>query len=219
MNTKSLALALVALAFPFVAHAATWSTTDKWGSYTLGSYTIYNDVWGSGANSQTLYVNTSSSSAPNFWATTTQSGGGIKSYPNGSKTINKSVTSISSLHGNATEHGGASGTLAYDWAWDCWIPTEVMIWNNWVGSVAPWGTLYQSNVSIGGRTWNVYKPGGPWSFLATSKFSSGTVDLAATFKWLVNGGHLSNGTVGKCQYGVEITSGSGTWTVDSMSVY
>jgi hypothetical protein len=216
---RTLAAPAALLLTSFTVRASTWSTSAQYGSYQLGSYTIYNDVWGSGAASQTLYVNTASSSAPNFWVNTTQSGGGIKSYPNGSKTINKSITSISSLHGSHKHSISASGTLAYDWAYDCWVPSEVMVWTQWTSNVGPWGSWYAGNVSIGGRTWNVYKPGGPWSFLATSQYSSGTTDLAAIFKWLVNGGHLPNGTVGQCQYGVEITSGSGWWTVNSMSIY
>ena len=217
---KLLAAATAAVALPLALSAGTWSSSGQWAQYTLGSYTIYNDVWGSGAGPQTLYVNTSSSSSPNFWVHSQQSGGGIKSYPNGSKTINKSITSISSLHGyHSHSNSLSSGTLAHDWAYDCWVPSEVMVWTRWTSNVGPWGSLYQSNVSIGGRTWNVYKPGGPWSFLATSQYNSGTTDLASIFKWLVNGGHLSNGTVGQCQYGVEITSGTGWWTVNSMSIY
>ena len=187
----------------------------------MGSYTIYNDIWGSGAGPQTLYVDTNSSSAPHFWVYSQQPNtGGIKSYPNASRTINKAILSISSLHGSYNHSNSpVSGTQAYDWAFDCWVPSEVMVWTTWTSNVGPWGSLYRSNVSIGGRTWNVYQPGGPWSFLATSQSSSGTVDLAAIFKWLVNNGKLGNGNVGQCQYGVEITSGYGWWTVNSCSVY
>ena len=194
---KLLAVVGAAAAIPFVGHASTWSTTAQYGQYSFSNgYTVYNDVWGGGAGPQTLYVNTSSASAPNFWAYSSQSGSGIKSYPNAGKHINQSVTSLSSLHGYHNESASySSGTFAYDWAYDCWIPSEVMVWTNWTSNVGPWGSLYQSNVSIGGRTWNVYKPGGPWSFLATTKYTSGTTDLASIFKWLVNGGHLSNGTV------------------------
>jgi hypothetical protein len=212
----TLALALAAVALTTSVSAATWSTSDQWGSYVLGSYTIYNDIWGSGAGPQTLYVNTDSSSAPNFWAYSQQPNtGGIKSYPNASKTINLPINSISSLTGTFNTSGG---TGQYDWAFDCWVPSEVMIWTKWTSGVGPWGTLYQNNVSIGGTTYNVYQPGGPWSFLRTSQASSGSVDLAAIFKWLVNNGKLGNGTVGQCQFGVEITSGTGTWTVNSCSI-
>lgn len=215
-NLRWFAATLAAAAFSVIVSAATWSTSAQWGSYTLGSYTIYNDIWGSGAGPQTLYVDTNSASAPHFWAVSNQPNtGGVKSYPNASKTINKAILSISSLTGNFNVSGG---TGSYDWAFDCWVPSEVMVWTKWAGSVGPWGSLYQSNVSIGGVTYNVYQPGGPWSFLRTSQTSSGSANLAAIFKWLVNGGHLSNGTVGQCQYGVEITSGNSTWTVNSCSI-
>lgn len=211
-----LATASAVAALSGIASATTWSTSAQWGSFTLGSYTIYNDIWGSGAGPQTLYVDSTSASAPHFWAVSNQPNtGGIKSYPNASKTINKTITSISSLTGKFNVSGG---TGAYDWAFDCWVPSEVMVWTKWAGAVGPWGSLYQSNVSIGGVTYNVYQPGGPWSFLRTSQTSSGSANLAAIFKWLVNNGHLSNGTVGQCQYGVEITSGNSTWTVNSCSV-
>lgn len=213
---RMLAVAVSVAALSVTASAATWSTSAQWGSYQLGSYTIYNDIWGSGAGPQTLYVDTNSSSAPHFWAVSNQPNtGGIKSYPNASKTINKAINSISSLTGTYNVSGG---TGAYDWAFDCWVPSEVMVWTKWTSNVGPWGTLYRSNVSIGGRTWNVYQPGGPWSFLATSQSSSGSVNLAAIFKWLVSNGKLPNGTVGQCQYGVEITSGNSTWTVNSCSI-
>lgn len=217
-NTRlhCLALALAAGALPLALHATTESTSAQYGEITLGSYTIYNDVWGSGAGPQTLYVNSNSGSAPNFWAVSNQPNtGGVKSYPDAGKTINKSITSLSSLTGTFSTSGG---TGAYDWAFDCWVPSEVMVWTKWTSNVGPWGTLYQSNVSIGGATYNVYEPGGPWSFLRTSQTSSGSANLAAIFKWLVTNGHLSNGTVGQCQYGVEITSGNSTWTVNSCSI-
>ena len=215
-RTRCLALVLAIAALPLVARATTWSTSAQWGSFTLGSYTIYNDIWGSGAGPQTLFVDSNSASAPHFWAQSNQPNTGcIKSYPNASKTINKSINSISSLTGRWSTSGG---TGAYDWAWDCWVPSEVMVWTKWTSNVGPWGSLYQSNVSIGGTTYNVYQPGGPWSFLRTSQSSSSSVNLAAIFKWLVNNGKLPNGTVGQVQFGVEITSGNSTWTVNSCSV-
>jgi hypothetical protein len=209
------ALAIAALAG--TAQASTWSTTAQYGQYSFGNgYTVNNDIWGSGAGPQTLYVDTTSGSAPHFWAASQQPNtGGIKSYPHMAKTINISINSLSSLTGTYSVSGG---TGAYDWAFDCWVPSEVMVWTKWAGAVGPWGTLYQSNVSIGGHTYNVYQPGGPWSFLRTSQSSSSSDNLAAIFKWLVSHGKLGNGTVGSCQYGVEITSGSSTWTVNSSSI-
>jgi len=213
-NTKlTLAALLAAAVLPATLSAATWSTTAQYGSYQLGSYNINNDVWGSGAAPETLYVNTSSSSAPNFWATTSQTGGGIKSYPHAAKNLNQTMSSASET--GKWSQSGTTGT--YDYAFDIWLPSEVMVWTQWGGGAGPWGSLYQSNVSIGGTTYNVYKPGGPWSFLKTSQASSGSVNLGAIYKWLVSNGHLANGTVGSVQYGVEITSGNSTWKINSCS--
>src|SRR5690349_8301969 len=39
------------------ASAATWSSSDKWASWSNGGYTIRNDVWGSGAGPQSIWAN------------------------------------------------------------------------------------------------------------------------------------------------------------------
>lgn len=220
MKQNKLIVCIVSLlaALPLAASAYTWSTTAQYGQYSFGNgYIVNNDIWGPGAGSQTLYVDTASGSAPHFWVNSNQPyTSGVKTYPHMGKTINKSITSISSLNGHFNVSGGTGN---FEWAWDCWVPSEVMVWDKWAGAVGPWGSLYQSNVYIGGVHYNVYKPGGYWSFLRVYQTTSGTDNLAALFKWLVNGGHLSNGTVGSCQFGPEITSGNATWTVNSCSVY
>ncbi len=208
-----MAVALGAAILPLAVSAGTWSTTAQYGTYTLGNYVIANDVWGSGAQSQTLYVNTSSASAPNFWVNTTQTGGGVKSYPHAQRNLNQSMKTASE-----TGHWSNSGTTGcYDYAFDVWLPSEIMVWTQWGGGAGPWGSLYQSNVSIGGTTYNVYQPGGYWSFLKTSQASSGSCNLGAIYQWLVNNNKLGNNTVGSVQYGVEITNGSGWWTINSCS--
>jgi hypothetical protein len=53
--------------------------------------------------------------------------------------------------------------------------------------------------------------------MKTSQSSSGSCNLGAIYQWLANGGHLGNGTVGSVQYGVEITNGNSTWTINSCS--
>ncbi|HLX69012.1 MAG TPA: hypothetical protein VKV04_05220 [Verrucomicrobiae bacterium] len=221
-RTPPIVLIATLAALPLTGLASTWSTTAQFGQYNFssGGYSVNNDVWGSGAGAQTLYVNTSSGSAPNFWVFSQQPNtGGIKSYPHMAKTINVAINSLSSLTGSYNVANSlSSGTDEHDWAFDCWVPSEVMVWTKWTSGVGPWGTLFQSNVSIGGHSYNVYQPGGPWSFLRTSQSSASSDNLAAVFKWLVSNHHLSNGTVGSCQYGVEITSGVGWWTVNSSSI-
>ena len=170
-------------ALPLTGLASTWSTTAQYGQYNFSTgYAVNNDVWGSGAGAQTLYVNTSSGSAPNFWVYSQQPNtGGIKSYPHMARNINVSINSLSSLTGSySVGNSLSSGTDEHDWAFDCWVPSEVMVWTKWTSGVGPWGSLYQSNVSIGGHSYNVYQPGGPWSFLRTSQ-SSGSSDNLAGF--------------------------------------
>jgi len=203
------------LVLPLAASAATWTTSAQYGEYNFGNgYTVNNDCWGSGHATQTLTVDTASGSAPHFWALGNQpvGSGNVKTYPSARLNIGKTVTSLTKLLGNWST-GTSAGT--YDFAFDCWIPSEVMVWTQWSGQ-KPNGSLYQSNVSIGGVTYNAYH-GSYWSFLRTSQSSSGSADLAAIMKWLVNGGHLANGTVGSCQYGAEIVVGNGTWVVHSCS--
>jgi hypothetical protein len=218
VRTTLLVIAAIAL-MPFAAPAATWSTTAKFGQYNFSTgYAVNNDVWGSGAGSQTLFVDTASGNAPHFWVTANHphGSGNIKSYPDARRSINKTVTSLGRLVGQFSVSSPANGVSVYDWAFDCWIPSEVMVWTKWDRQGVN-GSLYQSNVSISGVTYNVYH-GSYWTFRRTSQTSSGSADLAAIFKWLVNGGRLANGTVGSCQFGVEIVDGNATFTVNSCSI-
>jgi hypothetical protein len=201
-------------ALPLTTPAAVWTTTGQFGQYTFSTgYAVNNDCWGSGYGPQTLSVDTASGSAPHFWAASNQSGSSVKTYPDARLNINKSITSLTKLVGDFNT-GSTQG--ACDFAFDCWVPSEVMVWTQWSGGAHPNGTLYQSNVSISGVSYNVYH-GSYWSFLRVNQTTSGSADLAGVFKWLVNNGHLANGTVGSCQYGIEIISGNSTWTVHSCS--
>src|SRR3954465_2944941 len=74
------------------AQAATWSSSDKWASWSNGGYTLYNDVWGSGAGPQTIWANPSSNWG--VWSNQPNTGR-IKSYPNATKWIGKPINSLS----------------------------------------------------------------------------------------------------------------------------
>jgi hypothetical protein len=164
-----------------------------------------------------LNVDTTTGNSPKFWVTGNQphGSGNIKTYPDARLTIGKTVSALTKLVGNFTTTAPASGVSVYDAAFDCWIPSEVMVWTKWDRQGVS-GSLYQSNVTISGVTYNVYH-GSYWTFTRTSQTQNGSADLAAIFKWLVNGGHLANGTVGSCQYGYEIVDGNTTWTVNSIN--
>ncbi|MEV6419485.1 hypothetical protein [Streptomyces sp. NPDC051662] len=205
------------------AHAAIWSSSDQWGSYTTSDgYTLYNNIWGSGAGSQTIWANSSSNWG--VWAAHPNTGG-IKSYPNAKKVINKPLDSLSSLRSNY--HVSVPSSGAYNTSYDIWdtdYDYEVMLWVNHNGAVGPLGTS-QGTATLGGHTWNVYKGnnGGNevFSFLRTSDSTSGTVDILPILRWIKNTkGWWGNETIGDVQFGYEITSSSGglDFTTNSFSV-
>lgn len=221
-----LACCLLAPAF---AHAATWTSSDKWATWSNGGYYIENDVWGSNPGPQVIWANSYSSWG--VWANHT--GGGIKSYPNVDKSVNIKVLSLKNASSsfNATT---ASGSV-YDLAYDIWLNNsqyEVMIWTNW-SNTKPIAASYDAsgnaiptvyNASIGGRTYNVYirwnGSNAVISFLATSKTNSATIDIKSVLRWINSKGWYNNPTLSKIQFGWELIttpSGGGNYQINSYS--
>ncbi|WP_427165776.1 glycoside hydrolase family 12 protein [Streptomyces sp. C1-1] len=204
------------------ASAAVWNSCDQWASTTLNGYTLYNDIWGSGAGSQCIWANSGTNWG--VWADHPNTGG-IKSYPNAKKVINKSITSLGSLSSgyNVTVPSSGAYETAYD-IWDTNYKYEIMLWMNKTGAVGPLGTS-QGTVTLGGHTWTVYKGNNGsndvFSFVRTSNSSSGTVNVLPILKWIKDTkGWFGNVTIGDLQFGFEITSSSGglNFTVNSESV-
>jgi hypothetical protein len=204
------------------ASAAVWNTCDQWGNTTLNGYTLYNNIWGSGAGSQCIWANSGTNWGVNANHPNT---GGIKSYPNSKKVINKSITSLGSLSSSYNVSVPSSG--AYNTSYDIWdtdYDYEIMLWVNKTGAVGPLGTS-QGNVTLGGHTWTVYKgtngANQVFSFVRTSNSTSGTVNILPILKWIKDTkGWFGNVTIGDFQFGFEITSSSGglNFTVNSESV-
>ncbi|WP_329125918.1 GH12 family glycosyl hydrolase domain-containing protein [Streptomyces sp. NBC_01465] len=194
------------------AQAAVWSSSDQWGNYTTSDgYTVYNNIWGSGAGSQTVWANSASNWG--VWADHPATGG-IKSYPDAKKVINKSISSLSSLKSsyNVTVPSSGAYNTSYD-IWDSGHANEIMLWVNYNGAVGPLGTSV-GNVTLGAHTWTVYVgsngANNVYSFLRTSDSSSGTVDILAVLKWMKDTkGYIGNATIGDVQFGYEITSSAG----------
>ncbi|MFJ6853532.1 hypothetical protein ACIQM3_23900 [Streptomyces sp. NPDC091271] len=194
------------------AHAAIWTSSEQWGNYTTSDgYILYNNIWGSGAGSQTIWANSSSN-----WGVTANhpDTGGIKSYPNAKKIVNKPITSLSSLTSdyNVTVPSSGAYNTSYD-IWDTDYDYEVMLWVNYNGAVGPLGTS-QGTATLGGHTWAVYKGDNGanevFSFLRTSDSSAGTVDILPILKWIKDTkGWWGDETIGDVQFGYEITSSSG----------
>ncbi|WP_030933360.1 GH12 family glycosyl hydrolase domain-containing protein [Streptomyces sp. NRRL B-24720] len=205
------------------AQAAIWSSSDQWGNYTTGDgYTLYNNIWGSGAGSQTIWVNSSSNWG--VWANHPDTGG-IKSYPNAKKVVGRSITSLASLTSsyNVTVPSTGDYNTSYD-IWDTDYDYEVMLWVNYNGDVGALGTS-QGTATLGGHTWTVYKGDNGsnqvFSFLRTSDSSSGTVNILPILKWIKDTkGWWGNETIGDVQFGYEITSSPGglDFTTNGFSV-
>ena len=227
IKSMKLTLAVVAAlaTLPLTGWSYAWSSTDNWATWANGGFWVCNDVWGSGAQTETIWANSYS-----YWGvTTSQSGGGIKSYPDVEKDINIAVNSLGTLSSSfsASTPGGSS----YDLAYDIWLngsSYEVMIWESW-NATQPIASSYDANgnaipqyynQSIGGSSWNVYYRGGTLSFLRTSQTSSGSVDIKALLQWINTIGWYNNPTVAKVEFGWEIlnTSGTQTFTMNSYSL-
>ncbi|MFI6348739.1 hypothetical protein [Streptomyces sp. NPDC050560] len=194
------------------AGAAVWTSSEQWGTYTTDDgYTLYNNIWGSGAGSQTIWADSS-----RVWGVTADhpGTGGVKSYPNAKKAVNKplsSLTSLSSTYDVSVPSSGAYNT-SYD-IWDTDYDYEIMLWVNHTGAVGPIGTS-QGTVSLGGHEWAVYKGDNGanqvFSFLRTSNSSAGTVDILPVLDWIKDTkGWWGDETVGDVQFGYEITSSPG----------
>lgn len=207
-----LAASLAALAWAAgPASAAVWSSTGNWGTWSNGGYTLYNNVWGSGAGPQTIWANSFSNWG--VWADHPNTGG-IKSYPNVTKYVGAPINSLRAVTSSYTVTVPTSGAFetTYD-IWDANKANEIMLWLNKTGPIGPIGS-YVTTVNVGGYSWNVYKgsngSNNVYSFLNTGYSTSGTVDILSVLRWLENTQHwIGNVTLGDVQFGWEITSSAG----------
>ncbi|MFC1402978.1 MULTISPECIES: GH12 family glycosyl hydrolase domain-containing protein [Streptacidiphilus] len=207
----SLAVAASALMLTATdASAATYTSSDQWASYTSGSYTIYNDEWGSGYGSQTLWAN----SYADWGVSSTQpSTSGVKSYANVSRSFGTALNSLSSA--TSTFATTLPSTGNWESAYDIWLngsSVEVMLWMDKSGDVGPLGSSV-GNLTLDGKTWTVYVGSNGtnpvYSFVLSSNVTSGTVNILNILKWMQNTkGYVSNPTLSTVQFGFEI-SGTG----------
>jgi hypothetical protein len=192
------------------AHAAAWSSTDRWGTWNNGGYTLYNNIWGSGYGPQTIWANSYSNWG--VWANHPNTGG-IKSYPNATRTVNRRLSSLGSASSsfNVTVPNAGAYTSAYD-IWADGHTYEIMLWMNKVGPVGPLGS-FQTDTSVGGHSWAVYRGSNGsnqvFSFIRSSNTNAGSVDVRAVMNWIRGRGWFGDVTLSTVQFGYEITSSSG----------
>ncbi|WP_112264530.1 glycoside hydrolase family 12 protein [Lentzea terrae] len=203
------------------AQAAAWSSSDRWGTWSNGGYTVRNNIWGNGYGPQTVWANSYSNWG--VWANHPNTGG-IKSYPHAEKMVNRRLSSIGSLSSSFNVSYPNAG--AYTTAYDIWADNnayEIMLWMNKVGPVGPIGPQ-EATATVGGHTWNVHRGSNGhnavFSFVRTSNTGSGTVDIKAVMNWIRARGWFGDVTVGAVQFGYEITSSSGglNFNTNSFSV-
>jgi hypothetical protein len=205
------------------ALAAVYESSAQYASYSTGGYTIYNDEWGSGYGSQTLWVN----SATNWGVYSTQPDtSGVKSYANESKSIGTALNSLSSVTSSFSESNPGSGN--WESAYDIWLngsAIEVMVWTDVSGDVAPLGSDL-GTVALAGSTWSLYSGNNgsnpTYSLVRSGNETSGTVNLLYLLQYLENTkGYFSDPTLSTVQYGWEISSTGDTqenFTINSYSV-
>ena len=130
-----------------------YESSAQFASYSTGGYTIYNDEWGSGHGTQTLWVNSASN-----WGVWSQQNytSGVEAYPNVTRTVNRNIGSLSYVGSSFNVSDPGAG--AYETAYDIWTQdnaNEIMIWTD-VHNVGPLGPYVQT-LSLDGRTYNVFK--------------------------------------------------------------
>ena len=184
-----------------------YEDSGQWAQYSIGGYTIYNDEWGSGHNTQTLWVK----SATNWGVFSTQpSTSGVKSYANISKSIGTALNSLSSATSTFNESNPSGGN--WESAYDIWLNgsgIEVMVWTDVSGNVGPLGSSV-GTVTLDGNTWTLFAGNNgsnpTYSFVRSANETSGTVNILDLLKYLENTkGYFSNPTLSTIQYGWEIS--------------
>ena len=193
------------------AQAAVWQSSDRWGTWSSGGYTLYNNIWGSGYGTQTIWAN-----SPSNWGVHADhpNTGGIKSYPNATRYIGRRVSALGTTTSSFNVSVPTSG-VAFTTAYDIWSSDnahEIMLWMNKYGPVGPLGSL-QTTPSVGGHRWSIYRGSNGanqvYSFVRTGNTSSGTVDVRAIAQWIRAQGWFGDVTIGNVQFGYEITSAAG----------
>jgi len=221
VTLKSVAGALSALAvFMGAAHSAkAWSYTGtgQWASVTYGSWTVYQDEWGSSAPC-TLYAN----NAGNFACAVNFTGGGTKNYCHTQTNVN---LALGGGHSCTSKYNNSPGSGVWDFMYDLWsgnMSDEIMIYTNKTTPTGGWGSEISGAVTIGGvkysQVWQV-NDGHNIVMFYGSEGSSGSRDLYAVMNWCHTKGILANSTFYQLSYGVEVTSTSGNsqFTTNSFS--
>ncbi len=231
------------------ARAATTTLTQmQYTSVAGGVYNVQNNEWGSGAsesittdgNADFTVANSAIANATNgapggypsiyqgcHWGNCTSGGLSATPVQVSAITAGKVTTSWST-----TQPGGSND---YDVAYDIWFNqtptttgqpngTELMIWLNHNGPVQPFGSQVATNVSLGGRSYNVWE-GSQGGFdtvsytMTTGTTSVSGLDLAPLVQDAVSRGYTkSSWYLIDIEAGFELWQGGAGLATNSFSV-
>ena len=196
-----------------------YSSNAQYGSWSDGSWTIYNDAWGISDYSE--YPQTLNITSINQWnVETNQVGGGVKSYPNTEVIPNTPLSQMSaaSAYFNLSSPGGSE----YDWIFDVYTTSggadQIQIYESWNTPTGGWGSQIYSNVTIGQSTysqvWQVTPstsfPYNVLMFFRSNQRTSGYEDILAITNWCASKGLLQDQSFYSVSFGPEITYTNGT---------
>jgi hypothetical protein len=215
MIIESLALWATTLLAVSATHPV-FVTSDPNGGWPNGGYYVHNNMWNSAR--YTPCISTLYAWSFNNWYVVTRMNnrtgdGAVKTYPNVHK--NFASVPIGSFDSISSRFAGTSPPIGiYNVAYDIWIngiakpgSTEIMIWTENFNQVP--GGRYVQDATFCGRTYRVHKtPNSSYiAFVATTRFTSGTLDLLDMLKWTTAKGWLSStSTLNQICFGIEVVS-------------
>jgi Glycosyl hydrolase family 12 len=197
-----------------------------------GAYMVENNEWGSGApecitadgNADFTVAKSSIANAPNgapggypaiyqgcHWGACTPGSG----FPIQVSNIRAGTVTTS---WSTSQPGGSSD---YDVAYDIWFNqtpttsgqpngTELMIWLNHNGPVQPFGSRVASNVSIGGRGYNVWFGKQGWNTLSYT-MTTGTTSVSKLDLQALVADAVSRGYISRSWYLIDMEAGFELW--------
>jgi hypothetical protein len=197
--------------------------------YKTGTFSVANNVWGSGPGPECVWATTST-----LWGVTANhpQTGGVKSYPNIGYSPKKLISSINTYTSSfdITVPGNVG---SWEAAYDIWVkaPTgntriELMVWMYTYKTGPISSIVATTKPKIGDYTWTVhYGSNGSNATIslvnsspttgATANVTSGTIDVKGILDWLIANNTTQYGqfdntwTLDQVQWGFEISGDGG----------
>lgn len=218
-GTATILLATVALLVA-AADPPPFVTSDPNGGWSTAGYYVHNNMWNVAKYSPC--TSTLSAWSHDNWQVVTRMNnrtgdGAVTTYPN----VHRDYRSVplNSFDSITSRFAGTSPRVGiYNVAYDIWINgiarpgcTEIMIWTENFKQVP--GGRHVEDVTFGQHTYQVYRNprSGYLAFVATTNFTSGTLDLLEIVKWTMAKGWLAEtSTLNQICFGVEFVSSDDT---------